>query len=166
MRSLWRRSPASRPTDPYIWHIAVNIIQFWDNPISGSDFLPPILSARRHMQKSLKSAEYARLIATLVAVRHALRRSPAGAGQETRPAAVFYCQVRGWRAPHRCRRIYCDCPALWAPIRSSYFGISWPESPPRPGAKRPPANVRAFGSRAIFQCSRRSMPRIRDRTAQ
>ena len=37
----------------------------------GSDFWPPILCAWRHMQKTLKSAEYARLIATLVAVRHA-----------------------------------------------------------------------------------------------
>jgi Helix-turn-helix len=44
-------------------------IQFWDNPFSGSDCLPPILRPWRLMQKTLKSAEYARLIDLLVAVR-------------------------------------------------------------------------------------------------
>jgi hypothetical protein len=71
MRFLWRGSPVFGPSFCYPLHIAVNIIPFWDNPIPGSNSLPPILIARRHMQKSLKSAEYERLVAILVAVRHA-----------------------------------------------------------------------------------------------
>src|SRR4051794_19821694 len=44
-------------------------IQFWDNLNLGSNLPPPIAWPRRSMQKSLRSAEYARLIAILVAAR-------------------------------------------------------------------------------------------------
>jgi hypothetical protein len=44
-------------------------IQFWDNPFTGSSFAPSIRRFWRRMQKSLRSPEYARLIATLVAAR-------------------------------------------------------------------------------------------------
>jgi ribosome-binding protein aMBF1 (putative translation factor) len=46
-----------------------DIIQFWDNPVPGSNFQPPIRQAWRRMQKSLRSPEYARLIAALIAAR-------------------------------------------------------------------------------------------------
>jgi ribosome-binding protein aMBF1 (putative translation factor) len=46
------------------------IIPFWDNPNSGSNCLPFESRTPAAMQKSLKSAEYRRLIELLVAARH------------------------------------------------------------------------------------------------
>jgi hypothetical protein len=53
------------------WHNIhfLNNIQFWDNLPLGPDFAAPILKPWRRMRKSLRSPEYDRLIAALVATR-------------------------------------------------------------------------------------------------
>jgi hypothetical protein len=67
MMSSHEPSPSASPMIAQ----TTNGIQFWDNPITGSDCPPPNPKAGGASRKSLKSPEYTRLVAMLVAARKA-----------------------------------------------------------------------------------------------
>lgn len=98
MPALALRSPC-KSSAQYTWrpasHLSVNSILFWDNPITGSNYLPPNQQPAAAMEKSLTSAEYARLIALLVAVRHKAGMRQQALAKKLRKPQSFVAKYEG-----------------------------------------------------------------------
>src|SRR6266851_6299061 len=109
MRFPWRRSPGPKDATPASFGSAVNIILFWDNPMMGSAYPADDISHPRYRQIRPFSRP-SRFLRAYGWSAQGRRADPAGPGPSPEKPAVVCCQIRGWRAPARCRGVHHDRP--------------------------------------------------------